>query len=82
MTGPPITSKIVSSRIFTLCRTVNLFPKRGTYLQGSRGSKKALHLVMCSRGSPCESSNYTLRTQYTGPGGKKWLKQQLQKASL
>ena len=30
-------------------------PERGTYLQASRGSKKALHLVMRSRRSSCES---------------------------
>jgi hypothetical protein len=46
-------------------------PKRGTYLQASRGSKKALHLVMCSRRSSCESSNYTERLGTRHAGGRR-----------
>jgi len=34
-------------------------PKRGMCLQASRGSKKTLHLVMCSPRPSCESSNCT-----------------------
>jgi hypothetical protein len=46
-------------------------PKRGTYLQASRGSKKALYRVMCSRRSSCESLDHTENLRRNTQGGQK-----------
>ena len=45
-------------------------PNRVTYLQASRGSKKALHLVMRSRRPSCESldTHRESETQHAGRG--------------
>lgn len=56
-------------------------PKRGTYLQASRGSKKALHRVMCSRRSSCESLDHTENPRRNTGRGEEWMKWRLQEAS-